>query len=111
MKNQSSRENGEGEELGVLGKIRLSSERADRLRYVPHAPSNNLYPSLMALYTTSAQVFLSTFHSPSPTCGILAPLLSLIVGTCMFAMLAFLEEYDGEEAVLARKDGTAVPRK
>ena len=23
----------------------------------------------------------------------------------MFAMLAFLEEYDGEEAVLARKEG------
>jgi hypothetical protein len=29
----------------------------------------------------------------------------------MFAMLAFLEEYDGEEAVLARKDGRAVSRK
>lgn len=76
------------------------------MRYVPHAPSNNLYPSLMALYTTSAQVPLSTFHSPSPTCGIPAPLLSLIVGTCMFTMVAFLGEYDCEEAV--RKDGRAV---
>jgi hypothetical protein len=32
------------------------------------------------LYTVSAQVALSTFHRPKPTCGIGWPELSVIVG-------------------------------
>lgn len=39
----------------------------------------------MALYTVSAQVALSTFHKPKPTCGISAPVLSLRVGEAIFA--------------------------
>jgi hypothetical protein len=51
--------------------------REEKRVYIPQAPSNSLYPALIALYTVSAQVSLSTFHSPNPTCGIFLPSFSV----------------------------------